>query len=561
MYENAIIASMVSLLIAIFSLRDAYRRRSRVDLAFFLFGILSAIRFANLFVWLNLDNVSPIMTPLRFLDFVLIVPIMIVGLEMFRANIFARSRQVNPRIVQLTYLLPVIIAPSIAFLFLYFPINTVRQIGVAVMMPLFLVILVYYLILMRNNPLRISKPEIIRGSKLFIAGYICLVIGEGVGAGILNLPEVAILVSTLGVLLALLGGLVQSTITSSIPYTNLGLDVIIVDDRFEIEMTTLLDDSETKDYHPSKTEKATGIVSQFYDDIRMVLVTGQELIKPYELVSVLKPNRVFQVELIPHNADMAGKAMSVMLVLRDITESIEHVTSGRLVELLDTIVDERNKAEYYLDLLGHDISNVLQGILLGTELMVKRCSGTKDKALLGITMDEVTHAIELIRTVRLMAEASTSEQKSVGMDVESIVKQSFHIMDSSLPEIQVQMNLAPFAKPFTITTEPLLEYGLAKLMRQCVLTQKDEFFISVNVQETLSNRVNVIIGTYHGSIAQQDMKRGFDMEMKRKLPGIGVGLSFVGELIGRYGGRLSHREVSLNEGETGVEFILEFPLP
>lgn len=560
MYETAIIASLVSWLIAIFSFRAAYRRRGRVDIALFFFGIMCAIRFANLFVWLNLDDTSPILPFLRFLDIMLVVPIIIFGLEMFRANILARSRQVNPRIVQITYLLPSIMLPVIAVLFLYFPIDIARQIGLSVMVPLILIILVYYLILMQNNPLRLSRPELIRGSKLFIAGYICLVVGEGVGSGVLRLPEVAIFVQTLGVLLALLGGLVQSTITSSKSYTNLGIDVIIVNDRFAIEMTTILDESETADYHSGGTKKATSVVSQFRDDIMLILERGHEIIKPYVLVAALKSNGVFQVELIPHNADVAGKATSVMVVLRDITESLEHATSGRLVELLDIIVDERNKAEYYLDLLGHDMSNILQGILLGTELMILRCTETEDKALLGITMDEVTHSIELIRTVRLMAEASTSEQKSVGMDVESIVKQSFHIMDSSLPEIQIQMNLAPLAKPFTITTEPLLEYGLAKLMRQCILTQKDEYSISVNVQETLSNKVNVIIGTYHGRIAQQDMKRGFDMEMKRKLPGIGVGLSFVGELIGRYGGHLSHREVSLNAEETGVEFLLEFPL-
>lgn len=90
MYETALYASLVAMLVTVFFGLKAIQRRNYMDFILTAFGLVAAIRHINLYFWLNLLPGSELQVLLRAADYIIGVPIMILGFEMLHTSAKAR---------------------------------------------------------------------------------------------------------------------------------------------------------------------------------------------------------------------------------------------------------------------------------------------------------------------------------------------------------------------------------------------------------------------------------------------------------------------------------------
>ncbi|MHA1587568.1 MAG: hypothetical protein ACTSV9_02210, partial [Candidatus Thorarchaeota archaeon] len=404
MYETALYASLVGMLVAIFFGRKAIQRRNYMDFIFTAFGLTAAIRHINLYFWLNLPPGSELQVLLRAADYIIGVPLMILGFEMLHTSAKARVKSARRGVRLVALLIPILTMPIFAVLFVLLDVEIARLLTMAMLAPILGGVIGYYMLLFRNNPYRIAKPEFEKGTNLVILGYLTMIFATAVFVGILRLFDVGIMSEMTALLLVAAGGIVQSTATFAGLYSKLKVGVIIVDIEGKIEIAKLMDEVDTQIASPEEILTARAVLTQISHELDRVFELGEEITLPHITLDPLDPHRMYQVDLLPHELSSEGTPISVMIVINDITESLRDIETEQLAKLLHRYVKERDTAEFYLDLLNHDVSNMFQGILVGVEIALRDVDDTqKTMRILDSVMGQVHRSVDLVNHVRMIA--------------------------------------------------------------------------------------------------------------------------------------------------------------
>jgi PAS domain S-box-containing protein len=230
--------------------------------------------------------------------------------------------------------------------------------------------------------------------------------------------------------------------------------------------------------------------------------------------------------------------------------------------------EARMQSELYLDLMGHDISNMHQiaidNLELAEEFMNEEGRLEKEyKELIDTSLKTLYRGAKLIREVRnlqkVSAEVYRPETIDLGNMLSEVVRENMRI-----PGMEVTFNYAPFER-YLVKATPLLKDVLNNLVDNAIKHNKASPVIDINVDKVTGNgRDYFRVAISDNGIGIPDSKKGelFHRFKRGKTTarGTGLGLYIVKTLVEGFNGRVEVEDRVPGDYTQGSRFIIYLPL-
>jgi PAS domain S-box-containing protein len=225
------------------------------------------------------------------------------------------------------------------------------------------------------------------------------------------------------------------------------------------------------------------------------------------------------------------------------------------------IKEERNKAEFYLDMLGHDIGNLHMGLSTSLELalMLKKDRKSQEKAL-EIANEVAKKSMKLTESVMLISKIRSESPMLQRIDIKPLLIDAIDQVRKTYPSREMMIHLHGNSR--RINAEPILKEAFYNLIQNGIKVQKtDEPWIEITIKDSKWNDwISIEICDKGYGIPDSEKERIFErFWTSGKESRIGLGLSIVKALVDRYNGRLSVTDRVNGDYTKGTKFILEFP--
>jgi signal transduction histidine kinase len=228
----------------------------------------------------------------------------------------------------------------------------------------------------------------------------------------------------------------------------------------------------------------------------------------------------------------------------------------------EDLILERNRAELYLDLLGHDIGNLHQGIFTSIQLakLKKDIPGSFDMAM--DRAEEITkRSMMLVKSVLLLSKLRAQEPELVSLDIKEPIQHAMSTIENLFSHKSVDFSTNFPEGKFPIMAEPVVSELFFNLFHNGVKFQESEVArIEVSL-ERWENSLAVKICD-HGPGIPDSMKRTIFQRFTKGGNGsqTGLGLSLVQALVDRYNGTIDIIDRVKGDFSLGACFIVTFPL-
>ncbi len=242
--------------------------------------------------------------------------------------------------------------------------------------------------------------------------------------------------------------------------------------------------------------------------------------------------------------------------LSAITEKNEENSLERSMCILIDVTDrnraqkalkaEMKRAEFYLDLLSHDISNIHQGILSILQLTMMKNNNEKDtKKNLVLAEDLVHRAINLIKNVQLLTTLKKTNVHLEPVDISEMVQKIINNIPDMFFKKKVTINFFPNSNPLYVMADPMVEELFINLIHNGIKFQREDYaIVDIDISEIQEDEIVKINISDHGQGISDEFKdtifNRFSSEDVKFHSGIG--LSLVKELVNRYGGEIEVRD-------------------
>jgi PAS domain S-box-containing protein len=244
----------------------------------------------------------------------------------------------------------------------------------------------------------------------------------------------------------------------------------------------------------------------------------------------------------------------------------QDITERKRVE--SELAEAKAQAELYLDLMGHDISNMHQIIMMQLEIAgdLLRTDGSlnrEDKDVIDTPLKILEKAARLIDNVRKLQKLRTGEYQMETVDLALTLDDVLKTY-AIIPGREIAINYVPCAGSL-VRANPLLKDIFSNLLDNAVKHSSGPLEILVGV-----DRVGLNGSTYY-RVAIEDNGNGIPDEKKdeifqrfrrgqTKAKGTGLGLYLVRSLVESFGGRVEVRNRVPEDYTKGTRFLVYLPV-
>ncbi len=257
----------------------------------------------------------------------------------------------------------------------------------------------------------------------------------------------------------------------------------------------------------------------------------------------------------------------VAVFIRDITE--RKVFEQKLKESEKNFREAYNRADFYKNIVIHDMSNVLQNLITSVELFSLSSEKTKEMKNLRdqivLIKNSVNRGIKLILNVRKL-----SRLEDVGVSIKSIeickiLEESVSYLRKSFPDKEIIIKIdAPSKTLFVNANELLLDVFENILNNATKYNENSIVLIFISIYKERRQNISYIrVDFKDNGIGITDDKKnsifqkGFKKE--KKIKGMGIGLSLVSKIIEGYNGNIWVEDKVKGDYTKGSNFIVLIP--
>jgi PAS domain S-box-containing protein len=238
------------------------------------------------------------------------------------------------------------------------------------------------------------------------------------------------------------------------------------------------------------------------------------------------------------------------------------VTAQKIAE--QHLIDERNKAELYLDILSHDVSNLNQAIISSNELLLmKEEISDEMKKYTKTSLSQARAMSDLIRNVRRLTKIGIENFEQKKMDVYRVLDESIARINEMYPDEKITINHSLPESGVMVSGNELLGDVLDNLLINSVKFNREEE-IRIEISHLLSDN-----GKYwklqfsdNGPGVPDEMKKVIFKRLERgeeSIHGSGLGLTIVNEVINQIGGKIWVEDKVEGDPSQGSSFIVMLP--
>ncbi|TFG31218.1 PAS domain S-box protein [Candidatus Thorarchaeota archaeon] len=237
----------------------------------------------------------------------------------------------------------------------------------------------------------------------------------------------------------------------------------------------------------------------------------------------------------------------------DITERVEAENQRE---------EAKARAEFFNDLMAHDINNMHQGIMASLELILEddelpeRLRIIADRAL-----KQVDRSVSLINNVKKFTMINQGDIQLEKTDPAEDLIVAIETVKQSFPHLQINVKTNISKKEYCIMANEFLQDVFYNLLHNSVkVTESREINIEVEVTLTQAGEYLRFDFIDWGIGLDDTMKKtilaGLDERVRRVS---GVGLTLVKQIIDQYGGKISVEDRVKGDHTKGARFIILLP--
>ena len=302
-----------------------------------------------------------------------------------------------------------------------------------------------------------------------------------------------------------------------------GLEELFVDDEPRREFIGLLE--------------REGAVAGF--EARLRVPSGREL---FVLVTAIR------------RMDDAGRPLTYQGVIHDITDR------KRFEEAL---VEAKNEAEFYCDIMSHDLNNAVQG--LGGYLELCNLASDLDDVnqFLPYAHEQMSRASDLLRNVRRLSHLGSQELELKELDLRKTLAKAMWAVERSHAHDAIDWRVDIPEEAPRVLGESFVEDVFINLLDNAVkYDPHDEKVVDVQVVRAEldgTDRWRVRVADRGPGVADRDKQTIFGRFERRALReyGTGLGLSIVVKAVERSGGRTWVEDRVPGDHTQGAVFVVE----
>ncbi|MCU0798145.1 MAG: PAS domain S-box protein [Candidatus Thermoplasmatota archaeon] len=316
-----------------------------------------------------------------------------------------------------------------------------------------------------------------------------------------------------------------------------------IKDIFGYEPKEVLGKSFLDFIHPDDLEIALGQLE--------IMVRKKEIFN-FEVRTLHKDGGIRHVNTVARLVNNKDGSVSLVGVVRDVSDRI---LSRQQIE------SEKNRAEFYLDLLSHDIGNIHQGLQGWTALA--RSSSTnsvmRETALQHI--DELEkRSVKLVRNVLLLSRLKDMKSDFKPIDLVPFITRSIKEVKGLYGNKEMKISFGPSRGKALVSAEPVIEEVFFNLLHNAVKFQnQDPVMVDISLGGT-QNEVVIEISDHGMGIADEQKTKIFDRHIRgSSYTYSGIGLSLVKELVTRYGGSIVVSDRVEGVSGQGAKFTITLP--
>jgi len=232
------------------------------------------------------------------------------------------------------------------------------------------------------------------------------------------------------------------------------------------------------------------------------------------------------------------------------------------VKAKDQVHEERSKSEFYLDLLGHDIGNLMQGISAWME-MARVTEIHEDR--LKMCLDQSWHLSErskrLVKNVLIISKIRDKEPTLVPIELIPILEMTSKEAEKTFPDKEIETEIITNGCDCSIKAEPIIEEMFYNLIHNGIKFQNNQRpRIIIEIDDRNEDLVKISIKDWGPGIPDEQKKGIFsrfkDLTGKKST---GIGLALTKELVDRYEGSIKVYDNIEGGKIVGAMFTIELP--
>ncbi|MHA1279136.1 MAG: PAS domain S-box protein [Candidatus Helarchaeota archaeon] len=265
--------------------------------------------------------------------------------------------------------------------------------------------------------------------------------------------------------------------------------------------------------------------------------------------------------------DADGNILGVVLVFRDVTE--RRLAEKKLKESKEKLYEAYNQAEFYKDLIAHDMNNILQSISLGIELCEPNL-GNSDKISelktnLKIIHEQILRGNRLISNIKKFSQLDKTQITLRPMEISHILEHASSTIKNAFQERDINIRIDSIKKKQFILANELFEDVIDNILINAIQhNENPSVRITIKMSELQRSGVNYLkIEFQDNGKGIEDIKkkyvfqRGFTKD--KSVHGMGFGLSLVKKLLELHNGDVWVEDRIEGDYTQGSNFIILVP--
>jgi PAS domain S-box-containing protein len=232
------------------------------------------------------------------------------------------------------------------------------------------------------------------------------------------------------------------------------------------------------------------------------------------------------------------------------------------------LADAKVQAELYLDLMGHDISNMHQ-VAMGQLELAQDILDTDgkleadDREMIDTSLTSLWRSAKLIDNVRKLQKIRSNEVKNIEISLDEVMAGSIRQYDGLYPDKSIKADYGE--GPHIVMANELLRDVFTNLIGNAIKhTNGSKVDISVKLEDILDNcnKYYKISIEDNGPGITDDMKDKIFNRLQRgdtKARGVGLGLYLVRSLVESYSGKVWVEDRVQGDYTNGSRFVVMLP--
>jgi len=296
------------------------------------------------------------------------------------------------------------------------------------------------------------------------------------------------------------------------------------------------------------------------------------------MIKALKNNTIESVELIAVDGNnyelFSAPYLDSDRTTDKVIEIVMNITERKQAEMAlreseGKYREAYDRAEFYKDIFAHDINNILQSILSGTQISQLILENHEEieelKLNAEIIKEQVIRGAKLVSNVRKLSKLEEAGRSLEKIEILKILKNTVSFVKKSYKDKNLVIQVDSVDENLFVKANDFLEDVFENLLINSIRHNKNLLIdINIGISKKQQNGINYLKMEFldngvgiADNMKERIFKRGYSEE--KSVYGMGLGLSLVRGIIETYNGKIWVEDKVKGDRSKGSNFILLIP--